>query len=122
MPSLSLASQEHLLRKIQPRLIGNDLRIEPGRLELAGYVYGRIVVLFAGRHMGDRGQCFELFLGQFGVGNGQEILIDFGLPAKVTETQNLIGKGRNLAQDREVSQDQQRKNKPSCQCEGDIKV
>jgi hypothetical protein len=36
--------------------------------------------------MGDGGQSLELFLGQPGVGNSKKILIDFRLPAKVTET------------------------------------
>jgi hypothetical protein len=31
------------------------------------------------------GERLEFFLGQLGAGNGKEILIDFGLPAEVTE-------------------------------------
>ena len=62
--------------------------------------------------MGSGGKCFELFLGQLGIGNGQEILIDFGLPAEVAKSQNSVGKRRNLGHDREVSDDQQEEDKP----------
>ena len=68
--------QKDFLGQIQPRLVGNDLRIEAGSLELACHVDGCIVVLFAGCDVGSGGQCLELFLGQLGIGNRQEILVD----------------------------------------------
>ena len=72
--------------------------------------------------MGNGGQSLELFLGQPGVGNSKEILINSGFPAEVTKTEDSIGKGRNLGQHRKVSEDQQGENKSTCQYAGDIKV
>ncbi len=55
----------------------------------------------------------ELFLGQLGIGNCQELLIELRLRAKVAIAQNVIGKKRNLGSGREGSKDQQVAQKPS---------
>ena len=63
--------------------------------------------------MGHSGEGFQIFLRNFGVGNCKKFLIDLGLRAKVAETKNTIGKRRNLAQNRQVSEDQKNEAKPS---------
>ena len=82
--------QKYFLGQIQPGLVGNDLRIEAGSLELARHVDRGIVVLFAGGDVGSGGQRFELFLRQLGIGNRQEILIDLCLPAEVAIAQDTV--------------------------------
>ena len=92
--------QKYLLGKVQPRLVGDNLGFEPGGLELAFHVQGGVVVFFAACDMGRGGERLEFFLGQLDAGNGKEILVDFGLPAEVAESQNVVGKRGNLGQDR----------------------
>ena len=72
--------------------------------------------------MGGSRQRFELFLGQPGIGNCQEILVELGLAAEVPISQNMIGKRRNLGRGGEVSEGQQGESKSSWEREGDTKV
>ena len=99
--------QKDFQGQIQPRLVGNDLGIETGSLELGRHVHRGIVVLFAGCDVGSSGQRFELFLSQLGIRNGQEILIDPGLLGEVAIAQDSIWKRRNLGRQGRLQQDKQ---------------
>ena len=92
--------QKYFLGKVQPCLVRDNLGFESGGLELAFDVQGGVVVFFAGCDVRGGGERLEFFLGQLGAGNGKEILIDFGLPAEVAESQNVVGKRGNLGQNR----------------------
>jgi hypothetical protein len=97
-------------------LVGNDLRIEAGSLELAGHVYGSVVVLFAGCDVGSGGQRLELFFRQLGIGHCQEIPVDLGLTGKVAVAQDPIWKRRNLGQHGCLQDDKQgTEDKSFCQ-------
>ena len=103
--------EKDFLGQVQPRLVGDDLGVQARGFEFACHVDSCIVVLFAGRDVGGSSQCFELFLGQPGVGNCQEILVELGLAAEVPISQNMIGKRRNLGRSAEVREGQQGESK-----------
>ena len=85
--------QKNFLRQIEPRLEGNDLRVESRSFEFAGYVDGCLVILFAGGYMWVGSKGLEFFLGEVSVGHCEELLVEPGLPAEVTVTEHTIGRG-----------------------------
>ncbi len=74
--------------------IGNDLGVEPGGAELLRHVFGGLVVFRARGDVRLGGQGLQVFAGQFGIGHGEELLLDACLLAEVGIAEDLLWRRR----------------------------
>ena len=84
---------------------GDDFGFKAGSLELGGDVLGGRVVFGGTGPVGRGGQDFEVLLGEFGIGDGEEFRIPLGLAGEVAEAEDAGGRrdggearGRRLRQ------------------------
>ena len=96
---------------VHQHAVGNDLRFEARGAKLLGHVFGGFAVGGRGGHVRLGGEGLQLFAGQFGVGDGEEFLFDFGLLAEVGIAEDGLRRGfggrRGADKKRDKNQDQQ---------------
>jgi hypothetical protein len=76
---------------VEQHAVGDDLGVEAGGAKFLGDVFGGLVVFGRGGQVRLGGEGLQVLAGQLGVGDGEELLLDFGLRGEVGVAEDGAG-------------------------------